>query len=364
MRHIYLLMLLLVFGNGWADGLMMPDNDRYPLDFLRKRGTDIAVEIDGLVARTTVYVEFENEWNEAVDAEFSFPLPPAARATQILYTRGDSTFQAILRVLPQSTNPGEGEGGVAAEVTQYIGSNGLKLRLEEIEPGVVQQIQLSYIEWLDFHRGECHYHYPLATEDFVPHPVDHVSFRATIRTDRSVEDIQLSPFAGSLLYAETPAGIQLEAQGALVWLAEELDLRFQVEDRPFSIDHYSAACDTMDGHFVVALRPRNGISPAEVPPRAVVFLRNNSSTMSGTKLEESKAAIAQALSHLGSQDSFTLIPFDYWPDPWALGMVSASPDHVQLAMDFLTRCRAAGAAAWTVRCRSPSMPSKRARAAS
>ena len=75
----------------FADGLLVPAEDHYPKDFLRNRLTKVDVEINGLVAVTTVYQEFVNEWTESTDAVYSFPLPENAKATQFLYWRNDTT---------------------------------------------------------------------------------------------------------------------------------------------------------------------------------------------------------------------------------------------------------------------------------
>ncbi|RQW02503.1 hypothetical protein EH222_13565, partial [candidate division KSB1 bacterium] len=101
-----------------ADGLLMPVEENYPKDFLRNRLTHVTVKINGLIAETEVYQEFENEWDQAVDAVYSFPLPPDARATQFLYWVDDKIFRAVLKVREQATNPGTGEGGIVAEVNK------------------------------------------------------------------------------------------------------------------------------------------------------------------------------------------------------------------------------------------------------
>ena len=94
-----------------ADGLMLPAEPDYPHDFLRNRMTHVEVEMHGVVAVTSVYQEFVNEWHRETDAVYSFPLPPDARATEVLYWRDGKVLEAVLRVRDQAVNPGTGEGG-------------------------------------------------------------------------------------------------------------------------------------------------------------------------------------------------------------------------------------------------------------
>ncbi|MDX2430533.1 MAG: VIT domain-containing protein, partial [Bacteroides sp.] len=64
--------------NTYADGIFVPAQKDYPSAYLKNRITDVSVEINGLVAETVVYQEFENEWNDTVSGVYSFPLPPDA----------------------------------------------------------------------------------------------------------------------------------------------------------------------------------------------------------------------------------------------------------------------------------------------
>ena len=98
MKQLYYLFIILFVGcvsSLFADGLLLPADENYPVDFLRNKITKVDVTINGLVAETVVYQEFINEWTESVDAVYNFPLPDNARSTMLLYTRNDTTFRAV-----------------------------------------------------------------------------------------------------------------------------------------------------------------------------------------------------------------------------------------------------------------------------
>ena len=191
MKHAIFITGLLLTTMLFADGLLMPNDEDYPADFLRNRITTIDVEIDELYAQTTVYQEFVNDWDQTTDAVWSFPLPYDARSIKLLYTRNDTTFQALLIESSQSTNPGTGGGGIAALVNDYIGVNGLKLQLRGIAPGAIQKVELTYISLLDFHAGECRYRYPLETADFITYPIEQLEVNIRVTTARQIDDFTL-----------------------------------------------------------------------------------------------------------------------------------------------------------------------------
>ena len=162
-----ILFLIVLLSFAYADGLMLPVNEDYPKDLLKNRMTHVTVNIHGIVAETKVYQEFLNEWHQPVDAVYSFPLPEDARATNFYYWYNDTLYKAVLKVREQATNPGTGEGGVAAEVNRYIGKNGIRIRLKNIPANSVQKVELYYISPCDYYMGQSSYTYPLDTREFI-----------------------------------------------------------------------------------------------------------------------------------------------------------------------------------------------------
>ncbi|HSQ77009.1 MAG TPA: VIT domain-containing protein, partial [Bacteroidota bacterium] len=137
-----------------ADGVMRPQNKDYPKDFLRHRMTSIDVTLHGQIAVTSVYQEFVNEWHLATDAVYSFPLPAGARATEFLFWSNDTLYRAPLRVKEQAPNPGTGEGGIDAQLTNYLGTNAIRVLLSGIKPGEAQRVILKYISLCRYDGGQ------------------------------------------------------------------------------------------------------------------------------------------------------------------------------------------------------------------
>ena len=333
--------LLIIFGmmlgssGTFADGLLLPNDKNYPTDFLRNRVTEISVTINGLVAETVVYQEFVNEWTSATDAVYSFPLPPDARSTMLLYTRNDTTFKAILRVEPQSPNPGTGEGGLAALVNQYIGRNGLKLQLKNIQPGDIQKVELHYISKLDYHKGESVYRYPLDTQDFVQHPIDHLEFNVTVNSAQNITGFDLPTHPGFTVLENNPNHLALRMRKPNAFLATDLEFRFSVANDVLDVDFFSATNDSLDGHFGLFVRPENQADSTDIFDKKIVFLLGNSSRMAGFKLEQSIQAISQSLDLLTPADSFNVILFNSSTERWQNTLVPATETNIADAKTFL-----------------------------
>ena len=334
-RFILAVILLALSKLALSDGLLLPKDQNYPADFLRNRLTEVNVKIDGLVAQTMVYQEFVNEWDQAVDAVYNFPLPADARSTQLLYTRNDTTFKAILLVEPEDPNPGTGQGGLAALVNDYIGPNGLKLTLKDIAPGAIQTLQLTYINILDYHLGISSYKYPLATEDFITYPIDHLEFNFDVQTGREITGFDIPTHPNYQVLENDPTHLKLRMRQPMAFLATDLIFKFSVDNQNLGVDFYSVNSDTMDGHFSLFVRPENWAAPTDVLTKNIVFLAGNSSSMIGYKLEQSLEAVSNALDQLVSADFFNIILYNYSVQHWKDHLVPATTANINEAKDFL-----------------------------
>ena len=329
-------LLALPLAGGFADGLMLPSDESYPADLLRNRVTEVTVNIRGLVAETVVYQEFLNEWDQATDAVYSFPLPEDARSTLLLYTRNDTTFRAVLKVSPQTPNPGTGGGGIAAQVNDYIGPHGIRLKLLNIAPGTVQKVELHYISTLDFHRGECTYRYPLASGDFSPYPLDHLEFNVNVNSARPITDFDIPSHPQYQTLVSEPEQLVLRMRQPLAFAATDILFRFTTDNQVLGIDFFSTNNDTIDGHFNLFVRPENLASGTELLTKNIVFLLGNSSSMIGYKLEQSIQAISQSLDMLGPDDNFNIILFNSSVYKWKPSLVSANAANIAAAKTYLS----------------------------
>lgn len=334
-RYIFIIVLLGLSKIVLSDGLLLPKDENYPADFLRNKVTEVNVRVDGLVAQTVVYQEFVNEWDQPVDAVYNFPLPPDARSTQLLYSRNDTIFRAILKVEPQDPNPGTGQGGLAALVNAYIGPNGLKLTLSNIAPGAIESVELSYISILDYHQGECTYEYPLSTDDFITYPIDHLEFNFDVQANREITLFDIPTHPNFQVLENDLTDLKLRLRKPMAFLATDLVFNFSVENEIRDIDFYSVNSDTMDGHFSLFVRPENYAEQTEILTNNIVFLLGNSSSMIGYKLEQSIEAISNSLDQLDPTDYFNIILFNYSVEYWENDLVQASTTNIENAKIFL-----------------------------
>jgi Ca-activated chloride channel homolog len=329
--------MLLWSACSYANGLLMPTNKNYPKDFLKVKSTRVTVQISGLVAETTVYQEFVNEWTSPTDAVYSFPLPANARATQFLYWSGDVVFQAVLKVKEQVVNPGTGEGGVAAEVNNYIGTNGIKIALNNIGPGEIQKVELHYISQCDYYQGKCTYSFPLNTDQFIKYPLDLLQFDINVSSNQTITNYNIPNFSGYNVLSSDQHKLTVELVKSKAYINQDFEFSYESNTQALGMDFYSVANDTSDGHFALFVRPQNQAQPDSILPKRIIFLVSNVNTMLGDKLDRSIYAISKSLDQLTTKDYFNVVSFGSIAVKWKTTPVAATTDNVNSAKDFLTK---------------------------
>lgn len=335
LQSFFLSLAVFAASAAWADGLMLPSGFDYPKDFLKNRMTHVTVDIKGVIAETVVYQEFVNESSRPVDAVYSFPLPPDARATRFNYWLGDQLFRAVLRVKEQAVNPGTGEGGVVAEVNKYMGRNGLRIKLKNIPAGGIQRVRLTYISVCDYYQGRTTYTYPFDTEDFIPYPIEHVQFDFNVTSNSTITGYDIPGHSNYRILSESSSGVALELAAPKTYANQNITFFYETEQSEIGVDFYSVALDTADGHFALVVRPESNAPPERVLAKRVLFLLSNSTGMFGYKLSESISAISQSLDRLPKTDFFNIVLFSGVVGRWQSQPVPANEANIQAAKAFL-----------------------------
>ncbi|MBN2009658.1 VWA domain-containing protein [candidate division KSB1 bacterium] len=335
LTYIFILMGLLA-GTALADGMLRPVDANYPKEFLRNRSTQIYVRLSGQIAETVVYQEFVNEWNRPTDAVYSFPLPADARATAFFYWFNDTLYKAVLKVKEQAVNPGTGEGGIVAELNEYIGRNGIKIMLKSIPAGGIQKVQLHYISMSSYYEGNMIYTYPLATEQFVSYPLENLTIEFDILSQKNIASFDLVSHPGLTVVRDEPQMKKLLYQASKTYLNQDIEMHYSIPSDSLNVDFYSVAGDNTDGHFVLMIEPDETDNPANLLKNRVVFLIDKSGSMSGYKLEQSIEAIAHCLDLLEEHDEFNIAAFGSALNIWQNQPVIASAANIQAAKQYLT----------------------------
>jgi hypothetical protein len=174
----------------------------------------------------------------------------------------------------------------------------------------------------------------LNTQDFVTLPIDQLEFNVDVKSNSNITQFNIPSHPDFQTLVNEDHHLVLRMRKPMAYLAKDFEFSYQADTTNMTFDAYSVKSDTMDSHFAFFVRPNN-TSATPLFNKNIVFLLSNSSSMVGYKLQQSVAAISQALNLLSTNDYFNIILFNYSTSSWQSYPVQATSSNIDAAKIFL-----------------------------
>lgn len=331
-------------------------------------GTDMDVTITGLVARVRVTQAFRNTSSDWMEAVYLYPLPDEGAVDSLKMVVGQRVIvgrierRAAARALYEKAKVSGQKAGLVEQQRPNMFTNSVA----NVGPGETVLISIEYQAPVSQVDGTFSLRLPLVVGPRYTPPHTLRSATAVADADAVTSAPVLDPKAGTL----NPVSITVHlapgfkpanvispyhrvtvsgaGEGRTITLAE----RTVPADRDFELDWRSASADPTiglfrehgdDGDYVMAsiTPPAMSAKPA-TSPREMVFVIDNSGSMSGESMREAKAGLVYALKTLRPQDHFNVIRFDDTMTQLFTHSVPATPDQIALATRFAAGLEANG----------------------
>jgi Ca-activated chloride channel family protein len=306
--------------------------------------SDVRVTLDGRVAHVEVEERFRNVGSRVAEGTYLYPLPGEAVFSGYSLWMGDQELQGEMQTAEQAR-------AVYEEIVRrqrdpalltYAGHGLIRAQIFPIQPGETRKVVLKYTQVLDREGDALRLRYaigPRATTRALGSegmPQDLFSMRVTapgadaFGTPYSpTHDISTSRTRGQLVVTVPPT-----ASG-------DLDLLLPLRTGLVGTSILTHASAGEDGYFMLLLAPPEA-STTGVIPRDLTLVVDVSGSMAGSKLEQAKAALEQALSALGPQDRFRLVAFSSEVREFRPGFTPATAANLTSAQDYVRGLSAGG----------------------
>jgi len=339
--------------------------------------TDVKAEISGFISRVVVTQEFENPFNERIEAVYTFPLPHNAAVDEMTMIVGDRTIRG--KVLPreeaQAVYEGAKSRGQTASLLDQERPNIFTQSVANILPGNQVKITISYVETLRYEDGAYEFVFPMVVGPrYVPgtpigitqaYPfspdknnaadLSRVLPKMAPPGERSGHDISLEVTldAGLIvdnLEAKThpvdmdrpgPTRARLKLKRAATIPNKDFILRYDVAGRAVQ-DAVLTHRSEKGGFFTLMLQPPERIGADDVTPKELIFVLDTSGSMNGVPIEKAKEAMKLALDNLYPDDTFNVITFSGDTRILFEQPVRATKRNLKAAQDFLAGSVSAG----------------------
>jgi Ca-activated chloride channel homolog len=306
--------------------------------------TDVKAEISGFISRVVVTQQFQNPFQEKIEAVYTFPLPQNAAVDDMTMIVGDRTVRGkiLLREEAQAVYDAAKSSGQVASLLDQERPNIFTQSVANILPGEQVKITISYVETLSYVNGAYEFVFPMVVgpryipgdakpasqgNGFAPDTngvpdASRITPKAAPPGMRSGHDISLEVALDAGLIIDKidskthPTDIQRpDAHSARLRLKDEetipnkdFILRYDVAGQAIQ-DALLTHRSDKGGFFTLTLQPPERVTAADVTPKELVFVLDTSGSMQGFPIEKAKETMKLALDSLYPSDTFNLITF-------------------------------------------------------
>jgi hypothetical protein len=353
---VQLLVALTILGNAsgiFAQGVLFPDpNPRiafpHPIPGphpLKVKLLRIDTRVQGQVATTRITQVFHNDLDFAIDGVFFYPLPEDATFVDFATWDGDKKLRGevlereearnrYLSIVRRSWDPG---------LLEYAGANLFQARVFPVPARGEKKIEFAYSQVLKADHGMVAYAYPLQSGTRAnPQPLGEVVFTVSIEADQGIRTIY-SPTHKIDIHREGERQANLSFEGKNVQPARNFQLFYSLSNADFGMSLMTYREGADDGYFMIIFAPKVEQDKSSVVPKDITFVLDTSGSMDDRgKLEKALSSIKFGVRKLNSEDRFNIVVFNTESRKFRDGLVQASSDAKDAAVQFLERQTASG----------------------
>jgi Ca-activated chloride channel family protein len=356
--------------------LLAVDSNGRPEGQCPLKHTEVKAEVSGFISRVTVTQDFENPFDDKIEAVYTFPLPLSAAVDDMTMLVGERLIKGkIMRREEAQAAYAEAKlRGQVASLLDQERPNIFTQSVANITPGQQIKVTISYVEILKYDEGSYEWSFPMAVGPrYIPGTPEEQPAGAPTSVGERVPDASritppmaqedVRPGHDISVEVTIDAGVPIDSlssitheieverpddRRAIVRLKDQTTipnkdfiLKYDVAGRKIEdavLAHHSA----QGGFFTLILQPPERVTVEDVMPKELVFVLDTSGSMQGFPLEKAKETMMLALDHLYPQDTFNLITFSGDTKVLFTEPVPATPENLQKAKKFLASRKSDG----------------------
>ena len=345
--------------------------------------TDVQIIVTGVIARAIVTQEFTNPGKDWAEGIYVFPLPETAAVDHLRMKVGERLIEGQIKERGEAKKVYEQakQEGKRASLVEQERSNIFTTSIANIAPRDIITIEIEYQETVRFDQGAFSLRFPMVVGPrYIPGiPVlvedqPQAGQGMALDTDRVPDASRVTPPFEQPAYGSInpvslsvdlapgfPLG-KLESASHPILVIPESDGRrhislrqdtvpadrdFQLTWQPAPGQNPTATLFTQQQNgatyaFMMVMPPATVGKEAVGLPRETIFIIDTSGSMSGTSIEQARAALLMALPRLTARDTFNVIEFNsivhaLFPTPQPVTTAT-----MRKAMKFVDRLAANG----------------------
>jgi Ca-activated chloride channel family protein len=317
---------------------------------------DVRFKVSGLVAEGRLRQQFRNTGSVHLEGQYLLPLPEGAAVHSMRLRIGQRVIEAEIREREQARAEYRAAtaAGKRTSLVEKNQGNLFRTAVANVAPGETVEVEIDWWQPVEYADGRFTLAFPLS---FVPRYDQGLAVGTTVPDQQAAPvvaapvtiAIELDPGLPLQSVASESHAVDVQRNGDNYRVAlgrgpvpadRDFVLRWRPEPRqqPTAALFVEHAADA-DYAMVLMLAPD---APSARIARELVLVIDTSGSMTGTSLEQAKAALDLALASLQPQDRFGVIQFNSTTEALFEQPVPATPQAVRVARDWVALLEAQG----------------------
>ena len=309
---------------------------------LRELSIDTAIRSQ--VATTQVTQVFQNTGSVQIEASFIFPLPYDGAVERMTFLVDGKEYEAKLLSRDEARRIYEGyvRRNQDPALLEWVGVGMFKTSVFPIPPGASRTVSIRYSQLLKRDGNLVDYIFPLSTARFTSKPIDKLTLRVAIASEEEIKSIY-SPTHDIQVQRDDPRNAVVTMSAGQV--VPTMDFRLMFNSLPGKvsaslISHWPAGED--QGYFLLLASPQFEATESSASKRTVIFVVDQSGSMSGPKIEQARQAAKFVINNLRSDDLFNIIPYESRVETMAPELLRFNDESRQQAIGYINGIQAGG----------------------
>ncbi len=341
-------LVLWITGAAWAQDL----DPHQPTDAgLVLAGMSVDAQVEVGMAVVSVRQDFHNPYADTIDAVYTFPLPEDAAVRSMLLTCGDLTIEGEIMEKDAAREAYEQarHEGRRASLLEQERSNVFTQHVAGLCPGETVTVDLEYVHQVDYKDSTYTLSFPTTVggpyfnvpSDLKLPPLVTTKTRPTpdfemsvdIRGRASLESIWSDTHAINI--DEGDWGTHVELTEQQVRRDRDVVMSWTLAGRQPRVAVVTSPGDDKGGYVAVTIEPQILADVAGQQKRELLFVLDESCSMSGQPFEAAQQTVRLALEQMGHRDTFNLVRFSDGADSLFPEPVPTTEANIDAANEWL-----------------------------
>jgi Ca-activated chloride channel homolog len=296
--------------------------------------TGAEVNITGVIAEVGLTQIYKNDGDRTIEAIYVFPLGTKSSIHAMKMTIGDRVIEAKIeeKLRAQKVYQEALDNGKTASLLDQERPNVFQMKVANIMPGDVVEVEVKYTELLIPEEGVYRYVFPTVVgprftgeqktkeskknENWTASPYLHEGKETPYQFDIKINLNAGLPITDFQVNSHQVTVIRPTPDKANISLADsektggnrDFILKYSLEGNSIQSGLLLYPGEK-ENFFLLMMEPPEKVTPAMIPPREYLFIVDVSGSMNGFPLDVSKTLIDKLLNNLRSEDYFNILFF-------------------------------------------------------